>query len=127
MAMMGYYGPGNVYYPPFMMNPNAYPNSYTYAWGSQPPPMPSFPTMFIYHSLSNEEKLGRVQQTSQPPPMPRPPSSTKEELRSFEKTASNAETTPFISESETNVGGTSLLNEENEETDEVNEENSDND
>ncbi|XP_040990459.1 protein FAR-RED IMPAIRED RESPONSE 1-like [Juglans microcarpa x Juglans regia] len=32
----GYYGPGNPYYPPFIMPQNAYPNPYICAWGSQP-------------------------------------------------------------------------------------------
>ncbi|KAG6649266.1 hypothetical protein CIPAW_07G200600 [Carya illinoinensis] len=70
------------------------------------------------------EKSSPLQPTNQPPPITRPPS---EELRSFE----NSSTTPstnatFISESETNVGGTSLFSEENEESKDINEENSDN-
>ncbi|XP_035545022.1 leucine-rich repeat extensin-like protein 2 [Juglans regia] len=62
--------PENAYYPPFMIHPNAYPNSYTYAWGSQPPPMPHFSSMFIYPPSTNAEESGRVKQTNQPPPMP---------------------------------------------------------
>ncbi|XP_042978789.1 leucine-rich repeat extensin-like protein 2 [Carya illinoinensis] len=99
----GYYGSGSTYYPPFIMRPNAFPNKYTYTWGSQAPPippfpatfiypsstsaqesdrmqqttqslpMPHFPTMFIYHPSNNAEESGRVPPTSQTPPMPPPP------------------------------------------------------
>ncbi|XP_042977711.1 formin-like protein 14 isoform X2 [Carya illinoinensis] len=84
----GYYGPRNAYCPPFMMHPNVYMNSYTYAWGSQSQPMPPFPTTFIHPPSSNAEESSRVEQTSQPPPMPPlptmviyPPSSSAEESR----------------------------------------------
>ncbi|KAG6678125.1 hypothetical protein I3842_14G064600 [Carya illinoinensis] len=36
----GYYGPGNPYYPPFIIPRNAYSNPYTYTWGSQHPSVP---------------------------------------------------------------------------------------
>ncbi|KAF5453434.1 hypothetical protein F2P56_028336, partial [Juglans regia] len=80
-----------------------------------PPPMPPFPSTFIYPAPKNAEESGRVQQT-------------KQNSTSFEKTASNpltAETSAFISGSKNIVGGTSLDVET--EVEEINEENSDHD
>ncbi|KAG7962238.1 hypothetical protein I3843_09G056100 [Carya illinoinensis] len=44
------------------MHPNAFPNSYTYTWGSQAPPMPPFPVTFIYPPSTSAEKHDRMQQ-----------------------------------------------------------------
>ncbi|KAF5451308.1 hypothetical protein F2P56_026424 [Juglans regia] len=82
--------PGNAYYPPFIIHPNAYPNSYTYAWGIQPLPMPPFSSTFIYSPSSNAEESGRVQQTNQPPYFPTtfiyPPSTNADEWGRVQQT-----------------------------------------
>ncbi|KAG7984647.1 hypothetical protein I3843_04G170700 [Carya illinoinensis] len=93
----------------------------------QPPAMPPFPTTFIYPPSTNTEESGHVQENDQLQPS-RPSSSVGDTLRSLDNSTTNPSTNAtFISESETDVGDTSVLNEQNEEADEINEEDSDND